>query len=384
MSLCATAFYCLLMLTRTLILPICTIALLLTSCTTSSAEVPSVAPARLDSVRADLAGLVQSGAVGAVATLTDNGATAVMSAGVADLVEGAPIPDDRPHYVRVGSITKTFTAAVVLQLVAEGWVVLDAQVEKYLPGLLRGDGVDGQAITVRQLLGHRSGLPVPRSFELTEHQAAVVGRTFTPEEEMAIILQSPAESAPGTRFQYNNTNYLVAGMLIEAVTGRSYATELADRIITPLGLTHTYLPATGETGLRRPHLSGYTTVDGNVTDETLMEPSLPWASGALVSTGADLNRFYLALVSGQVVPPAQLRDMLDGVDMGEGNGMSYGLGIGYAQLPCGTRFVGHNGNVRGFSALAGATTAGRAFTYSYTGTPAATGMGAWLTSGLCG
>ncbi|WP_067983398.1 serine hydrolase domain-containing protein [Nocardia caishijiensis] len=372
------------MLKRRLVLPMCAIALLLTSCTTSSADAPVVAPARLDSVRADLAELIGSGAVGAVATITDNGATAVVTAGVTDLVEGAPIPDDRAQHVRVGSITKTFTAAIVLQLVEEGLVVLDAPVERYLPGLLRGDGVDANAITVRQLLGHRSGLPLPRTFELTEHQAAVLGRTFTPEEEMTFILGLPAEFAPGARFQYNNTNYLVAGMLIEAVTGRSYSAELTDRIIAPLGLSHTYLPTTGETGLRSPHLSGYTTVDGNVVDETLMEPSLPWTSGALVSTGADLNRFYLALVSGQVVPPAQLRHMLDGVDMGEGNGMSYGLGIGYTQLPCGTRFIGHTGNVRGFGAIAGATTTGRAFTYSYTGTPTTTTMSTWLTSGLCG
>ncbi|KAF0846933.1 D-alanyl-D-alanine carboxypeptidase [Nocardia caishijiensis] len=384
MWLCTSAFYRLLMLKRRLVLPMCAIALLLTSCTTSSADAPVVAPARLDSVRADLAELIGSGAVGAVATITDNGATAVVTAGVTDLVEGAPIPDDRAQHVRVGSITKTFTAAIVLQLVEEGLVVLDAPVERYLPGLLRGDGVDANAITVRQLLGHRSGLPLPRTFELTEHQAAVLGRTFTPEEEMTFILGLPAEFAPGARFQYNNTNYLVAGMLIEAVTGRSYSAELTDRIIAPLGLSHTYLPTTGETGLRSPHLSGYTTVDGNVVDETLMEPSLPWTSGALVSTGADLNRFYLALVSGQVVPPAQLRHMLDGVDMGEGNGMSYGLGIGYTQLPCGTRFIGHTGNVRGFGAIAGATTTGRAFTYSYTGTPTTTTMSTWLTSGLCG
>lgn len=117
-------------------------------------------------------------------------------------------------------------------------------------------------------------------------------------------------------------------MLIEAVTGHRYADELRDRILTPLALSNTYLPTTGETGLRDPHPTGYTTVDGTVTDETRMEPSLAWASGALVSTGADLNRFYLALLAGQVVPQPQLRQMLDGIDMGNGDGMSYGLGVG--------------------------------------------------------
>lgn len=154
-------FYRRIMRTRVLALAICTTAVLLSSCTTGAAEpLPSGVATRADTVQADLDGLIGSGAVGALATLTDNG-TIVLAAGTTDLT--TPMPTDPPQHVRVGSITKTFTAAVVLQLVAEGKVELDRPVDMYLPGLLTGDGIDGRVITVRQILGHRSGLPDRKS-----------------------------------------------------------------------------------------------------------------------------------------------------------------------------------------------------------------------------
>ncbi|MEV6279307.1 serine hydrolase domain-containing protein [Nocardia sp. NPDC051832] len=379
---------------RAFTIPICAAAVLLSACSTSAVEpaastgasAPTQAlAAPMESLRGDLDTMVRAGAVGAIATLTGNGVTAVATAGHADIATGTTIPVDRPQYVRVGSVTKTFTAAILLQLAAEHRVDLDQPIDTYLPGLLRGDGVDGRAITVRQILGHRSGLPEPAPTpELNEYAAARDGRTFTPAQEIAIALELPAQFTPGARFHYNNINYIVAGMLIEAVTGHRYADELRDRILTPLNMSNTYLPATAETGLRQPHPTGYATLDGAVTDVTPMEPSLPWASGAMISTGADLNRFYTALLAGAVVPPTELGQMLAGSDMGNGDGMSYGLGLGYTQLPCGTEYVGNVGGVLGFTAITGATTAGRAVTVSYTGTPTAVDIGAILTHALCG
>ncbi|MGW1738355.1 serine hydrolase domain-containing protein [Nocardia sp. NPDC001965] len=370
------------------VLSVCVAAVLLAACTTSSVEptpVPVVAAARVDKVQGDLDAMVGSGAVGAIATLTENGATTVVTSGLADIAVGTPIPTDPPQYVRVGSITKAFTAAIVLQLVAERRIELDQSIDTYLPGLLTGVGVDGRAVTVRQILGHRSGLPeLTRSPDMNEYEAAQDGRTYTPEQVIAAALRYPGQFAPGTRFEYTNTNYIVAGMLIEAVTGHRYADELRDRILTPLALRHTYLPATGETGLRDPHPTGYATVDGTVTDETRLEPSLPWAAGALVGTGADLNRFFLALSAGEVVPQAQLQQMLDGVDMGRGDGMSYGLGIAFTRLPCGLEYIGHVGDIYGFSAISGATASGLAVTFSNTGTPSTADIRTLLTHGLCG
>ncbi|MFE9580033.1 serine hydrolase domain-containing protein [Nocardia sp. NPDC006044] len=363
---------------------ICAVAALVVGCAADPVEAAADG-ARVDVVRGDLDALVRSGAVGALATLTENGDTTVSTAGLADAATRTSIRTDRPEYVRIGSVTKTFTAAIVLQLVAEQRIDLDRSIDTYLPGLLVGDGIDGRVITVRQILGHRSGLPEPVEPEgLNEYTAARAGRTYTPAQEIALALRHPATFVPGARFEYANINYLVAGVLIETVTGHRYADELRDRILTPLGLLDTYLPATGDTGLRDPHLTGYATVDGLMTDQTRIEPSMPWTSGALVSTGADLNRFFTALLAGQVVPHNQLRQMLDGVDMGNGDGMSYGLGVGYTQLPCGAQFVGNVGGVPGFTAVSGATSSGRAVTFSYTGTVTDADLGGMLSHALCG
>ncbi|WP_232717755.1 serine hydrolase domain-containing protein [Gordonia metallireducens] len=368
---------------RPVVLVLCAFVVFLSGCLIASSGTDG-RERRLDAVRADLVSLVDTGAVGAVATLGEDGDDVVVAAGFVDRDEGTAIPDDEPQHVRVGSVTKTFTAAIVLQLVGEGRVALDRSIDTYLPGLIVGDGVDGREISVRQILGHRSGLP-----EITgrpgenEHTAALEGYTYTPTQEMEIALRDPAQFPPGARFQYTNTNYLVAGMLIEAVTGREYRDELDDRILEPLALRDTYMPRTGETGLRAPYLVGYAADGGEIIDVTAMEPSLPWTSGSLVSTGADLNRFYAALVAGEVLPLEQLRQMLDGVDMGNDDGMSYGLGVGYTELPCGARFVGHTGNVVGFTTITGATSDGRAVTISHTGESAELEIGPALTRALC-
>ncbi len=286
------------------------------------------------------------------------------------------IPTDRPVHVRVASVTKSFTAVLVLQLVDEDCVDLDRPIDTYLPGVVPGGG----DLTVRRILGHRSGLPAGP--ELDEYDAARTGRTYTPAELAELAFRQPALFAPGARFEYTNTNYLVAGMLVEAVTGHTYADELRTRLLDPLSLTDTYLPAPGETGLRDPHLTGYETVDGTVVDRTRIEPSLAWAAGGLVSTGADLNRFYTALLSAKLVPEALLRQALDGVDM-DLQGLAYGLGLIYTDLPCGARYVGHIGGGAGFTALSRAGGPDRAVTISYTGSLVPDDLPGLLAQALC-
>lgn len=335
--------------------------------TTPGSTSPAVPVARVDAVRDDLDQLIRAGAVGAIATVTDNGQSVTLTAGVANAETGQPIPAEPPQHVRVGSIAKSFVAAIVLQLVDAGRVDLDAPIDTYLPGVLAGDGIDGRVITVRQILQHRSGLPeLTENPEIDENLAARTGRTFTPEEEIAIALRRSAGFAPGSRYEYSNTNFIVAGMLVERVTGRPYSDELRDRIVDPLRLTGTYLPPAGELELRDPHPHGYADVDGRRVDASRIEPSVPWAAGGLVSTGADLNRFFSELAAGRVVPPAQLRQMLDGGPTGP-DGPNYGLGVMYGPLPCGTEFVGHFGGIHGFLAISGATREGRAITVSITG-----------------
>ncbi|MGV9677778.1 serine hydrolase domain-containing protein [Nocardia sp. NPDC003482] len=343
------------------------VAMLVSGC---PAPVPPAPPPPdgLAAVRAQLDSLLAAGAVGALATVTDGDRTATLAAGSADTATGTPMPADRPQYVRVGSITKSFTAVLTLQLAAENALALDDPIDTYLPGLLRGDGVDGRAITVRQLLQHRSGLPElvdDPSFD--EFAAARAGYTVTPQQEIAATLRMPAQFPPGTRYRYTNVNYIVAGMLIERVTGHSYAEELQRRILAPLNLVHTYLPATGEVELRAPHPHAYS--GDPPTDVTRIEPSIPWTAGSLVSGGADPNRFYTALLTGRLIDPVWLARMLDGVPADDSGRLFYGLGVITTELPCGTRFVGHVGGIQGFRTIAGATSAGRAVTVVATGLP---------------
>ncbi|GAA5100528.1 serine hydrolase domain-containing protein [Nocardia iowensis] len=342
---------------------------LLAGCTSDqgSETAAGVSDNKIRAVQADIDRIVAAGVTGAIATVTDNGKTVVLTSGVADMATGAAIPADPPQRVRAGSITKTFTSAIVLQLVSEGKVRLDEPVDTYLPGLLTGDGIDGRAITVRQLLRHQTGLPDfaddPRA---DEYQAVLNDRTMTPAEAVAMTLERPAVFAPGTRWEYSNINYIVAGMLIEKVTGASYVDELNRRILQPQGLADTYLPGPGERDIRGPHPKGYAVVNGTVTDVSRTEPSIPWAGGALVATGADLNRFYAALAAGRVVPADELREMRDAVPAGPDATMDYGLGLGSMRLSCGAQFFGHGGGIYGYLTLTGATTEGRAVTYQFT------------------
>ncbi|MFX0576165.1 serine hydrolase domain-containing protein [Nocardia nepalensis] len=324
---------------------------------------------RIRVVQGDIDRAVDGGVTGMIATLTENGKTVTLTSGVADIGTRSPIPAQPPQQVRVGSISKTFVSAVVLQLVAEGKIRLDEPLETYLPGMLRGEGIDGRVITVRQILGHQSGLPdFTDDPSVDEYRAALEGRIMTPAEEIAIVLGRPADFAPGARFEYSNSNYIVAGVLVERVTGAPYADELNRRILKPLGLDDTYLPGPGELDIRGPHPKGYADIDGVVTDVSRIEPSVPWGAGAMVSTGNDLNRFYQALLAGQVVPAAELKEMRAGVPMGQQD-MDYGLGIGSTHLPCGAEYVGHTGGISGFLTVSGATPEGRAVTYAFTKPP---------------
>lgn len=185
--------------------------------------------------------------------MIDDGTTSTRrTAGLSDVETGAPFA---PHtHVRVGSITKTFVAATVLQLVSEGKVDLDAPIDAYLPGRIRGAGIDGSAIMVRQLLRHQSGLPEYFDADIDRNVGPITG-----DQLLDLALAKPAEFAPGAAMRYTNTNYVVAGLLIEAVTGRPAADEVTRRTIEALGLSDTYFPAPEDTGLNAPFAHGYET-----------------------------------------------------------------------------------------------------------------------------
>jgi D-alanyl-D-alanine carboxypeptidase len=247
----------------------------------------------------------------------------------------------RADHFRAGSVTKTLIATVVLQLAAEHRLSLSDTVERHLPGLLRGRGTDGRHITLRALLTHTSGLA-----DFTEATHGTV--PLTPLQAVRIALALPP-AHPG-RYSYSSTNYVLLGMVVRQVTGRSYAAEAERRIIAPLGLTGTSFPGS-RTSLPSPHGRAYA---AGGSDVTRLDPRVAGAAGELVTTLADLDRFYAALLGGRLLPSHWLREMLD-TRAAHG---TYGMGVYPVKLPCGTTVWGHNGRISGSYVRSAATADG--------------------------
>lgn len=288
------------------------------------------------------------------------------TSGVADLQAGGPVSVD--GYFRMGSNTKTFVSVVLLQLVGEGRLALDDTVERWLPGVVTGNGNNGTAITVRQLLQHTSGL-----YDYTNDLLAQIGSvadyqkfrfaSFTPQQLVALAMAHQPDSAPGQDWSYSNTNYVLLGMIIKKVTGRDWAAEVTDRVIRPLRLRHTFAPG-DNTVLPEPHASAYLYLDRNTPIETA-DANVTWAdsAGALVTTAADLSRFWAAIGRGELLRPAQRQQMRNTVlattFQPDRPGLRYGLGLQWAPLSCGGGYWGHDGDVPGFSTRSAVSQDGR-------------------------
>ncbi|GGP63301.1 serine hydrolase domain-containing protein [Streptomyces abikoensis] len=325
------------------------------------------ATTRPDTVQQGLNALVRGdGPPAALASVKGrDGRTRTHTAGVGDLATGAKVPAD--GQVRIGSNTKTFTAVVVLQLVAEGKIGLDAKVDTYLPGLVRGKGIDGRRITVRQLLQHTSGLP---EYEGDIDDDTIRHRYFEPRELLDVAFRHKADFAPGEGWNYSSTNYVVAGLIVQKVTGRTLAAEIDQRVVQRLGLRHTYFPAPGDRTIREPHPKGYhrASADAPLRDSTEIDPSVAWAAGAMISTNSDINRFFTALLAGRLLPAAQLAEMRTTVPIGN-TGAGYGLGLMSRPLSCGGVYWGHGGDINGYETRGGVTDDGRAANIAVTAIP---------------
>jgi D-alanyl-D-alanine carboxypeptidase len=312
------------------------------------AAAPDVAPSGSPPSRSTLlqqAGrVVAAGVPGVTIETRDDRGTRSVVAGVGNLRTNKP-PSPSGQF-RIGSITKSFTSTLVLSLVADGKIDLDAPIDHYLPGLLPYP----EPITVRQLLQHRSGLydyanvlwPNPKVMAESRHL------DYAPADlvRIAIAAQETLPFTPGEQFLYSNTDYVILGMLVEKVTGDSYAHELSRRVLGPAGLRDTYLPG-HHPRLRQPSARGYEAVDssGRLTDLTTYNMSVAWASGDLVSTTHDLNLFYSALFGGRLLPLPLLRQMQQSDDAFPG--FEYGLGLGHTEM-CGQQVWGHQGGVPGY------------------------------------
>jgi D-alanyl-D-alanine carboxypeptidase len=279
------------------------------------------------------------------------------AAGVADLATGAPMRPGLRH--RIGSVTKTFVATAVLQLVAEGRLRLDDPVARWL----RLPGLDPR-VTVRMLLRHTSGIADYAPVILGTVAKIEANRVYRPERLARIGLAQPRVGEPGGAHSYANTNYVLAGLLLERVTGRPAAVEITRRIIRPLGLSDTYFQPGAEPRIRGPHAHGYVPWTDGPRDFSRYRFSWAWMAGDLVSTTADVNRFFRALFdrdAGQpgaagsrlrLLPPALLAEMRETVPMPPIDAASagYGLGVFWMATPCGPVW-GHDGIALGYQTL---------------------------------
>ncbi|MBW5482814.1 serine hydrolase domain-containing protein [Streptomyces bambusae] len=275
------------------------------------------------------------------------------SAGVADIRTGREAIEQGRF--RAGSVTKTFTAAVVLQLAAEGKVDLNRPVQQYLPGLLPDTF---RPVAVRHLLNYTSGIKSPDGPDTFEEEYAQRFDVLDPREMIANAVAKGPESEPGEKQHYQNINYTILGVLIEELTGQSYEKAVGDRVLKPLGLHHTSFPGRHRTGIPGPHNRGYQAVGDGLVDVTEWNSSSRWAAGDIISTTADLERFTVALFSGCVVPKPQLEEMFtvpDVKDFTTGKPAQLTAGMSRIVLPDGTEAWGKSGGRYGYNTGMGAT-----------------------------
>ncbi|MET8217376.1 serine hydrolase domain-containing protein [Streptomyces hirsutus] len=309
-------------------------------------------------LRTTLGAVHEAGMYGGYSSVREGAERWTGASGLADVDTGRPVKPGMRH--RVGSISKTFTAVAVLQQVERGRIRLDAPVGEYLPDLVKGER--GRDVTVRMLLNHTSGIGdyILGAFpSLADNSTASLDegrfRSIRPEELVRLGLAAPATGRSGEQpGSYSNTNYVIAGLLLEKVTGQDAGTYITRNVIDRAGLHATSYPRTPY--IKGPHSRMYESFHGLIDpprDYSVYDMSWASTAGAIVSTTDDLNRFYRALLAGRLIGPTALEEMLRTVPVTAGGGsIDYGLGIYVLDLPGCGRFWGHDGAVFGAGTIA--------------------------------
>jgi D-alanyl-D-alanine carboxypeptidase len=322
---------------------------------------PATGPVPGSAVMRDVARQVLgTGVPGYAARIDDGHRVTTTVAGTADTATGRPMTGS--DQFEIGSNTKTFTSTLALQLVDRRQLELDAAVERYLPGVVP----NGRNITVRMLLDHTSGL-----FSYTGDEGFLASRARDPQhvwterEMLAAAFRNDPVFAPGKGFSYSNTNYTLVGMILEKLTGRSLPDLMRERIIGPLGLRHTYYADPRATNTGPGYAHGYAVSFAGAEPtyaDTATWPIGGWggAAGAIISTPADLSRFFSAVVTAKLFSRKQLAQMQTTVPLPAEYPIKggYGLGLFRIDSPCGTVW-GHGGDTDGHHSTAVVSADGR-------------------------
>jgi D-alanyl-D-alanine carboxypeptidase len=301
----------------------------------TSAALPDDLAATLN--EAAKSSFLQAAAPGAIVGVRTPEGTWTATYGYADPVSEAPMTEDM--HVRIGSVTKTFTGTVILQLAQEGKLALSDPIEKYYPGIPNGDRV-----TLEELANMTSGIASYYTPGFLDRYFGDPATIFTPDELIAYGVSASPIFEPGEMFNYSNTNTILLGKVIEQVTGQPVKEVFQERILGPLNLTGTSMPDASP-DLPDPHPQGYT-LQGSTpltepVDATGWNPSFGWTAGAMISTLPDLLTYDRALATGQgLLSPEAQTQRLESFPAPSGYGLAMGCIDGWA---------GHTGELPGFN-----------------------------------
>lgn len=316
------------------------------------ARAAAVLNAKLDRIAA-----ASEGPPGVSVLIQRNGKVEYRRRGVANVAAATP-PRVRDH-VRIASVSKAFSGAVALALVSASKLSLDDTVGERLPGLLPR----ANKVTLRQALAHTGGLPdYIRDEKFVERLQSDPTGYLTPRQIVRFVRAKPLRFRPGSRYEYSDTDNIVVGLMAEAATGLSYERLLARHVYRPLRLRATTMPRTVR--MPSPFMRGYEVAPGMPPENVsgVINPALAWASGGIVSTAADTNRFFRGYVGGRLFDRAERRaqrHFRPGASSPPGPGRnSAGLGLFRYRTSCGTVY-GHTGSFPGYRLFAASSADGR-------------------------
>lgn len=310
--------------------------------TDAAAQTGRTLAERLDSIAGS--GVLANRAVGTVAVVVRGNDTLLMKGyGQANVEWDVPMPADAMF--EIGSVTKQFTVAAILQLRDAGRLSLDDEITKWLPDF----DTRGNRLTVRRLLDHTSGLV--GLTEMPEFDLLVWNQRFPRDSAYALIKRYPFQFPTGTAQMYNNSAFWLAGLIVEKASGMTYEDYVEQRIFAPLGMTRSMYCNSGESVPRRAN--GYSVQNGVTRRAPTNVHTWPFAAGSLCSTAGDLVTWVRALHGGKVLSPESYREMITPATLNDGTPLRYGMGIGVGKDSRGLTYIGHGGTITGFTAEAG-------------------------------